>query len=727
MQDKSHSNYTEKTEYDINPLDEKLSVLEDLSSIREVHLEEQQFTWRATIVGSLLGCLVAASNTYLGLKIGWTFGASLFGAIFSFAIIKPLSRSLPPRWGGGYFGPKENCTAQSAATTSGGLSAGFISGIPAMYKLGLMTNPKDDVIPLLLFTVSAAFYGLFFAIPLRKHFVVRQDLTFPTPRAAAITIISLHNTLEGEAEAMKKAMWMGFWFMVSFLFSLISYWVPFMDTIHILWWIGHSTNYLPMMNADEVWNWSLRMDFPFFGAGLMTPGATVVPFFLTSLVVYGMIGPSFVVNGYFIQPLGITQTGSTTQSFFLWPGIAMMILTSFSELFVRYKSLWRGIKSGVTGSIDAFKQGIVLIKTHVFKKPLSESDTKLMEPTVDEDEIFTEEELVPTWWWLCGVFVSVVFTCTIMGEYFGMPIYQSIVAVIIGLILSFVGVQAAGETDINPTGSIAKTSQLIFSAMPANSVDQLRKNNIMAGNISASASSQAVDMVGDLKTGQLVGASPKSQFWAQFVASFFAVGIAVGLFILFSAAYPCVISPDINEKCEFGLVGVKSWYNVTLLLTGGGEPLTKAGINITIVFGVLGAISPFVREFLFPQKYRRFFPSLSAMGIAMVNTNPQVPLAMFVGWLAGKIWKFIDRSGYDNHMHSAAGGMIAGQGISAILQAVFKLTGVPPYAFVGSFLLPLTFIRKDNLLKHKNFDKSNCVTYRFKYEKLMNADKRIKF
>lgn len=58
MQDKSHSNYIEKTEYDINPLDEKLSVLEDLSSLREVHLEEQQFTWRATIVGSLLGCLV---------------------------------------------------------------------------------------------------------------------------------------------------------------------------------------------------------------------------------------------------------------------------------------------------------------------------------------------------------------------------------------------------------------------------------------------------------------------------------------------------------------------------------------------------------------------------------------------------------------------------------------------------------------------------------------------
>lgn len=41
----------------------------------------------------------------------------MFGAIFSFAIIKPLSRILPLWAGGGYFGAKENVTAQSAATT----------------------------------------------------------------------------------------------------------------------------------------------------------------------------------------------------------------------------------------------------------------------------------------------------------------------------------------------------------------------------------------------------------------------------------------------------------------------------------------------------------------------------------------------------------------------------------------------------------------------------------
>ncbi|KAI7899557.1 OPT oligopeptide transporter protein-domain-containing protein [Cokeromyces recurvatus] len=672
----------DKVEYELNTVESDVKL--DDFTIPQDPIEEYHFTWRASIIGSLLGCLVAASNTYLGLKIGWTFGASLFGAIFSFAIIKPLSRILPPRWGGGYFGPKENCTAQSAATTSGGLSAGFVSGIPAMYKLGLMRSPKEDAAALFLFTISAAFYGLFFAVPLRQHFVVKQDLTFPTPRASATTILSLHSTVEGEKEAMKKAIWMGIWFAISFIWSLISYWIPFLDTIHILWWIGHSANYIPLMSADANWGWNFRWDFPFYGAGLMTPGSTVLSFFISSLVIYGIIGPCLVSSGYFVQPMGITSKGPTTQSFFLWPGIALMVLTSFSELFVRYDTLWRGVKGGAVGLYNGCKKGYYFVKKYIVGRKLSEHELKQMNPDLDEDEIFQANQLVPQSWWITGVFISIIFTCVIMGEYFGMTVYESIIAVLLGFILSFVGVQAAGETDINPTGSIGKMSQLVFSGIPAHTVDQLRKNNLMAGNISASAASQAVDMVGDLKTGQLVGASPRSQFWAQFVASFFAIGIAVGLFILFAEAYPCVISPTFEDNCEFGMVAVKAWYNVTLLLTGGGEPLPRASVIVTIIAAVVGVIAPFIREFLVPKKYHPYFPSVSAIGIAMINTSPEVPLSMLIGWIAGLIWKRVDNKAYDNYMYSAAGGMIAGQGISAIVQAVFKLSNVAPYPYTGS-------------------------------------------
>ncbi|SAL96625.1 hypothetical protein [Absidia glauca] len=682
--------HEEKFEYNVydskhETFDEQVEVQNiDERSLANEFVEEYQFTWRASIIGSLLGCLVAASNTYLGLKIGWTFGASLFGAIFSFAIIKPLSRVLPEKWGGGHFGAKENCTAQSAATTAGGLSAGFVAGIPAMYKLGLMTTPRQDAPGLLLFTISCAFYGLFFAVPLRQHFVVKQDLTFPTPRAAATTIISLHSSLEGEKEAMKKAKWMAIWFAISFFWALISYWVPFFDTIHILWWIGHDAGYVPLMSADEQWRWSFRWDFPFFGAGLMTPGSTVLSFFISSLFIYGVIGPVSVINGNFVKAYGFTDAGETTQSFFLWPGIALMVLSTFAELLCRYDTLWRGVKGGMVGLYESCRQGAYKVKVIVFRQELSEEQKKHLVLERDPDEIFEEHELVPTWWWLSGTLISIVFTCAIMGEYFGMPVYQSIISIILAFIFSFVGVQAAGETDINPTGAVGKMSQLVFARMPADSLKDVQKNNLMAGNISSSAASQAVDMVGDLKTGQLVGASPRSQFWAQFVASFFAIGISVGLFILFADAYPCIVDPDLNAKCEFQLVAVLTWTNVTKILTGDAQPLTKGSIIVTIVCAVLGVVWPFARTFFVPQKYHRYCPSFSAVGISMINSSPEVPLAMFIGWLSGKIWKRINPVAYENYMFSTAGGQIAGMGIAAILQAVFTIAGVEKNVYTGS-------------------------------------------
>ena len=58
---------------------------------------------------------------------GFTFGPQLFGAIFGFAIIKPLSRAFTGGrwWGTAQFGPKENVTVQTAATAAGGLGMSF--------------------------------------------------------------------------------------------------------------------------------------------------------------------------------------------------------------------------------------------------------------------------------------------------------------------------------------------------------------------------------------------------------------------------------------------------------------------------------------------------------------------------------------------------------------------------------------------------------------------------
>ncbi|KAG0295439.1 hypothetical protein BGZ96_011715 [Linnemannia gamsii] len=623
--------------------------------------EDHQFTWRAAIVGSLLGCVVAASNLYVGLKIGWTFGASLWGAIFGFIILKPLARLA-----GNSFGPRENATCQAAATTAGGLSTGFVTAIPAMYRMGLMgvgRMPKDDILTLFLWTTSAAFFGMFFAVPLRTHFVINQDLVFPTPRAAAETIRNLHRSGSGAAsDAKKTASIMMIAFFFAMIWVLIGNWIPgIFDTVHILYWIGKSAGYAQLQHADELWGWAWSFDFSFFGAGMMTPASTVFSFMLGEFIAYGVAGPLMVDSGYLMAAHGFTKPNNgSAQSWFLWPGIALMVFTAFGELGVNGKSLWHGVTSGV-------REARNLVRRITKRSQLADSSEYVSKDTVPP------HEQVPTLWWVSGLLISAVFTICLMALDFKVPVYSTILAIILSFILAFVGLQAAGETDINPTGSIGKVTQLVFSRFPGE-IQVVQKTNLMCANISASICAQAVDMVGDLKTGHLLGASPRSQFLAQCVGSVFAIAAAVPLFILYTEAYHCIVDATI-EKCEFGLVAVVTWQSVCEILTTGGT-VPKGSVITACIFAVLAIANILIRIKFVPQKWRPYWINLNAVGLGLINPSPALAMAMLTGWAGGRIWVQINKIAHEKYMYSVAGGFISGVGVAGIIKAILVLGGV---------------------------------------------------
>ncbi|KAL1916347.1 uncharacterized protein VTP21DRAFT_5964 [Calcarisporiella thermophila] len=635
----------------------------------EEFVEIYQFTWRSAIVGSLLGCVIAASNMYLGLKIGWLFGAQLWGAIFGFAIIKAMSSYLPTYLGGGPFGPKENCTAQSAATAAGGLAVGFVSAIPAMYKLGVLKDIHQDVGNLTLWTIAAAFYGLFFAVPLRKHFVVIQDLVFPTPRAAAMTIKSLHATATGEKTAMKKAYYMILWFGISFIWTLIAYWIPgIFESPRILYHIGRAAGSVNLMEMDSRWNWFFSWDFTFFGAGLMSPGATCFSYMVGQIIAYGIAGPLMWRDGSIISPSGF-KPKPTAQSWFLWPGISLLVFSSFTELFIHYDVLWRATRLGIIDLANVFRR---LAR----RAPI--------ETGVDVDDPVLPHEQVKTLWWVGGTLASVVFTCVIMGVFYGMQVYLSLLAVLLAFFFSFVGLQASGETDINPIGPVSKVTQLVFAAFTTSfpTVAQAQLINLAAGNITSSAAAQSVDMVGDLKTGQLVGASPRSQFYAQIVGSIFAIPVAIGLFYLYATAYPCVTAPLNNDmKCPFGLVAVNVWARIAEVLTSSVD-IPRESIITTVVLGVIAVIFTIVKAKFIPKQYHPYLPNLNAFAMGFIQFGPEVPMSMVIGWVTGYYWKRIDQTAWENYMYSVAAGSLGGVGISAVIKALFQIGNVQP-ATVG--------------------------------------------
>lgn len=79
-------------------------------------------------------------------------------------------------------------------SASGGLGILFVSAVPAMYRLDLLSDlPEKDFGKLIALTTCAGFFGVFFVIPLRKYYIVHQKLTFPTPAATVRHLFSLYS------------------------------------------------------------------------------------------------------------------------------------------------------------------------------------------------------------------------------------------------------------------------------------------------------------------------------------------------------------------------------------------------------------------------------------------------------------------------------------------------------------------------------------------------------
>lgn len=167
----------------------------------------------------------------------------MFGAIFGYGIITLLTKTLPGvPFLGTKFGPQENSIIQAAATGAGGMAGVFVAGLPAMYRLQLLSDdPVSDFPRILTITIICAFFGLFAAVPLRKFFIINVarelNLVFPTPTATALTIRSMHAVGSGAQDAMKKIKALGYTFLGALTHIVVSQYADgILHNWHIFTW-----------------------------------------------------------------------------------------------------------------------------------------------------------------------------------------------------------------------------------------------------------------------------------------------------------------------------------------------------------------------------------------------------------------------------------------------------------------------------------------------------------
>ncbi|KAI0045023.1 oligopeptide transporter [Auriscalpium vulgare] len=647
--------------------------------------ETHQLTVRALLVGCLLGCVVGASNIYLGLKTGFTFGPQLFGAIFGFAILKSLSRIVPEsgllgKWLGGSFGPKENCTVQTAATASGGLGILFVSAVPAMYRLHLLSEkPQQDFGRLIALTMCSGFFGVFFVIPLRKHFIIHQKLVFPTPAATAYTIRALHNGRVGAISARKKTLGLIATMSSAFIFKVVSIYAPGIIWDWHIGWTLYRIGFTSIIHLEN-YGWWIEFTPAFFGAGQLSGMNASWSFFGGAVLAWGIIAPSLVATGRAFgtstsddYPLVTYQSISysdptkyvTTPSpryWLLWPGVFMMLVYSATDVLVN-------------ASAPLYE----MFKTWRFRPTRDPREWFYTEGEAYDEDYTTKEDRIPTWAWTGGLAVSTVVSVSLLSTQYHVNVGEAILALLLAFLFSFIGVQSSGHTDVNPVSTVAKASQLIFGGISKSQGLEIRKSeivNLAAGTVAAGAAAQAVDMTGDLKTGYLLRAKPRNQFVAQLVGAVVAVFLTAGLFVLFTTASPCILYPPEDGACTYGAPSVAAWAAVALAVASPTLPIPSSSGYTAIALGLFSVVSVFVKHFYIPKKYWVYVPNWNAVGLAFVVPQVYYPIAMAFGATCNYIWARRSASSFDMYMFPVAAGLLAGEGLGGVFAALLSVAGV---------------------------------------------------
>lgn len=131
-----------------------------------------ELTLRGVLLGGIITLLFTAANVYLGLKVGLTFATSIPAAVISMAILRHFAGS----------SILENNIVQTIASAAGTLAA-IIFVLPGLVMVGWWQG-----FPFLMtagITALGGMLGVMFSVPLRRALVVESDLPYPEGRAAA--------------------------------------------------------------------------------------------------------------------------------------------------------------------------------------------------------------------------------------------------------------------------------------------------------------------------------------------------------------------------------------------------------------------------------------------------------------------------------------------------------------------------------------------------------------
>lgn len=599
-----------------------------------LEVSQSELTVRAVASGLLVGSLIGASNVCIGLKIGWTFGASITAAVISFALFKAIGNLLRRP-----YDAKENLITATAGSAAGTMASagGFVACIPALELYLRETQGAGHDLSywqLVIWAISIAFLGVFFAVPLRKQMIVREKLRYPTGLAAAETIKAMYSS---GVEAMKKA-------------KLLFYAAIFAAVAKLLFSIkplglGHFSDFslddigLASVGIMGISLASLRMGISLspmmLGAGILVGSKVGWSLFWGAILAWGVGAPILVDQGI-VVPANPNNVYLAAFRWLLWPGVALMVAAGFASLALQYKTI-----ANTFGSFKKLVQG-----------------RKVEAQPGDEDDA---PDPFPIKWWAVGMVFATTLTTVLAQTYFDIPAWMGILAVVLSFLIASISVRATGETDINPVGAMGKITQVVYGALDPGKIP----TNLMAAGITAAGASQSGDLMHDLKAGYILKVSIRRQVIAQIIGVVVGVFTAAAVYRLLTAAY--VIPGD-----DFTGPAVMAWHAMAQLLADGIKSLPPHAMTAALIGAIIGFAMPFVARI---KGVGKWLPSPIALGIAFMVT-PYSSLSMWLGAVVTSYYTKRNPEAVDRYGASLASGLIAGEGLMMVVVAVLLILGV---------------------------------------------------
>jgi OPT family oligopeptide transporter len=578
-----------------------------------------QLTWRAVLMGSVLGGVLSFTNIYIGLKSGWLFGVAITACILSYIIWTALYKIRLVRTPMTIL--ENNCMQSTASAAGYGTGSTLVSAFAAY----IMLNGQSLSTPLTMAWVFfLAVLGVTMAVPMKRQMINVEQLRFPSGIAAAETLKALHSHGAKGVRAARALGWAGV------IAAIDKFWV---EGLHLLSAklapveLGSVLSALNKGVLGQAWigrTVSFSWDFVFVGAGMLTGMHVGWSMLLGGTLCWAVFVP-------LLQAQGVVTSAGTFKDFIawtLWGGVACMVTNALLMFVLQWRTALRAF-AGI-GKLFSMKKA-------------------------DADDEMAAIE-TPGSWFVAGQLVSLIALSWLAHSTFGMPIWQSALAVVMSFFLALVACRVTGETDATPMGAMGKVTQLTFGLISPGNMNV----NLMSANITAGAASSSADLLTDLKSGYLLGANPRKQFLAQFA------GIFVGTVATVLCFKLMVTKPEDLGTERFPAPSALQWKAVAELMSQ-GTSLGPIRIWSMIIGGALGLLFPVLSK-LFPR-CQKYIPSATGFGFAWVFPWYNA-LMFFLGGLLGWLWERRNPAQAREFLYPVASGIVAGgslMGVTVIL------------------------------------------------------------